>query len=88
MIGIATGNQGRGARHSKTLSEISRKDKRIWKYYFEDESHWIILEDGYEFDSGMETTGEPNVKCCLDKIKRITKTVGHYNNVSFPTVEV
>ena len=75
MIGFSTGNQGVGARYSKTLAKIARKDKRIWKYYFEDESHWIILEDGYEFDPGCETTGEPNVKYCLDQIKRITKVV-------------
>ena len=62
-------------RHSKVLEKKAKQDERIYKYYWEDGSHWILLEDGYEFDngSGMETTGEPNVRYALDKISRITK---------------
>ena len=68
---IATWNQGQGARYSKTLASIARKDNRIEQYYFEDGSHWIILHDEYECDSGCQTIGEPNVKYALDKIKSI-----------------
>jgi hypothetical protein len=60
-------------RHSKVLEKKAKQDERIWKYYWEDDSHWIVLEDGYEFDCGTETTGEPNVQYALDKISRITK---------------
>ena len=62
-------------KHSKVLEKKAKQDERIWKYYWEDGSHWIVLEDGYEFDygSGMETTGEPNVQYALDKISRITE---------------
>ena len=66
-------NQGQGARFSKTLARIAKKDKRIWQYYFEDGSHWVILEDGYEFAPGMETTSEPNVQYALEKIRAIYK---------------
>ena len=73
MIGIAGFNQGQGARYSKTLARITKNDKRIEQYYFEDGSHWIILHDEYECDYGCQTISEPNVKYALEKIKSITK---------------
>ena len=73
MIGIETENQGKGARHSVTLSRIAKKDKRIMEYYFEDGSHWIILKDGYEYDYGCGTISEPNVVYALAQIRRITR---------------
>lgn len=61
-------------RQSKVLKRIAKKDKRISKYYWQDGSHWLILEDGYTFDyGGCETTCEYTVAECLDKIKMIVE---------------
>ncbi|QDP59724.1 MAG: hypothetical protein Unbinned2990contig1001_44 [Prokaryotic dsDNA virus sp.] len=59
-------------KYSKTLKNIADKDPRINEYYFDEDGHWIYLEEGYEVNE-VQTIHEYNVAKCIRDIKLIYK---------------